>query len=55
MKAKGPVIFLVALIVFAIYSSYWQATNCKTEFTEHGLPIQMCGGVSLEHDGYIHR
>ena len=56
MKAKGPVIFLIALLGLAIYTSYWQATNCRVEFTEHGHPIQICGGVPIaEHEGYIHR
>jgi hypothetical protein len=57
MKAKGPVIFLIALLGLAIYTSYWQATNCRVEFTEHGHPISVCGvpDAVLEEKGYIHR
>jgi len=43
-------IIIMLILAVSIYSMYWQANNCTTDFTTHGHPITICEPME-----YIHR
>ena len=32
----------ILVIAIGVYTMWWQANNCTTEFTVHGHPISVC-------------